>query len=287
MSSCCRASSSNSSAAGCSGRSATRTGRVLANRPIIDSTPSTCGGRPAVTEPKTTSSRPVSPPTRAPQQPCTTELRVRPRERAQRVSAAVVSPSRRRRTAAGTPARRPDPAATRTGPSRPASRSAQARRAASRSARASQARYARYGAASGRAAVPPAPWASSSWTARPSDQPSSTMWWTDHTSRWRRSPRRISVNRMSGGRAGSNRRSRSSSARRRASASRSSAGRPDRSVSCQGRRTSLGTTWTGSPVLRLRKQARRLGWRRRSASAAVRSRPGMSSPSRSATSWRV
>ena len=62
------------------------------NRPTIDSTPGTCGGRPETVPPKTTSSRPRSSASTIPHATCTRVAMVRPRLRAnaRRVSARSV-----------------------------------------------------------------------------------------------------------------------------------------------------------------------------------------------------
>ncbi|CAM5473362.1 hypothetical protein SRIMM317S_02131 [Streptomyces rimosus subsp. rimosus] len=79
----CRSCTSASSAAtDWPGRAVTRTGMVLANRPTIASTPGSSAGRPAVTVPKTTSSRPVSAPSTSDQAAWKTVLSVTPRARA-------------------------------------------------------------------------------------------------------------------------------------------------------------------------------------------------------------
>ena len=73
------------------GGSLRRSGSVLMNSPTMVSMPAISGGRPATVTPNTTSSRPVSRPSRMPQAAWMKVLSVRPWVRACRVSAVVSS----------------------------------------------------------------------------------------------------------------------------------------------------------------------------------------------------
>ena len=69
--------------------SRTRSGSVLMNSPTMLSMPAISGGRPATVMPNTTSSRPVSRPSRIAHAACIKVLSVRPCARACRVNAVV------------------------------------------------------------------------------------------------------------------------------------------------------------------------------------------------------
>ncbi len=122
----------------------TRTGRVLMNRPIIDSTPGSSGGRPATVVPKTTSSRPVSRASSRAHMPWSTVFVVRPRPRVSSVSRRVRSSLSSKRMRSGTAGARTSSAGTTlVGSSTPASSARHAARAAALSWRSSQVRYSR------------------------------------------------------------------------------------------------------------------------------------------------
>ncbi|CAM4183888.1 hypothetical protein NORO109296_22200 [Nocardiopsis rhodophaea] len=117
-----------------------RMGRVLMNRPTIDSMPATSAVRPDTVLPNSTSDRPVSAPSSRPQAPCTTVLRVRPFSRARAVRSAVRRGGRAVVTMSGRGASSSGASTNRVGSSTPASAARQAWRAASWSRPASQAR---------------------------------------------------------------------------------------------------------------------------------------------------
>ncbi len=121
--------------------SRTRTGWVLMNRPTIDSTSGSSGGRPETVPPNTTSVRPARRASTIAQAPCTTVLTVRPCCRANCVRARVPSSESSAAPVSGSAGARPwSERATRVDSSAPASSACQAARAASLSCASSQAR---------------------------------------------------------------------------------------------------------------------------------------------------
>ena len=96
------------------GGSCSRSGSVLMNSPTMCSTPASSAGRPATVTPNTTSSRPLSRPSRMPQAACITVFSVSACSRACRFSAALSAALERQhdllgrqRLASGLPRRQP------------------------------------------------------------------------------------------------------------------------------------------------------------------------------------
>ncbi len=131
---------SNSALSEAAGSSRTRTGTVLMSMPIIESAPASSAGRPLTVEPNTTSSRPVSEPTRMAQIPWHTVLSRTWLLRAYAVSSAVVSDGSSTATSSGGGPLGESAEATNVGSLTPSRAIAQCRSAPTRSCRATHAR---------------------------------------------------------------------------------------------------------------------------------------------------